>query len=393
VKKILEAHMFDFQSVSQVPVTLESIELLRIGQTHLVCCRSTDGAVGTAVTTGLMAHLYPILTERVAPFFVGKDARDLEQLIEEVYTYKANYKLAGLPLWCCVAWVEFSVLDLLGQVARKPAGELLGQVRRRQVPVYLSLLGRGMAPAAVSERLRRRLPETGARAVKVKIGGRMRNNADVRPGWTEELIPLLRRELGDDIAIYADANGSYDAETAIKLGRMLEANGVGFFEEPCPFERYDQTRRVAQALAIPVAGGEQDSSLFRWEEMLSDRVVDLPQPDLVHTGGFVRTARVAAMAAAQGMPVSLHNPHSGPTAVYMLHLAAVLPNLAADHEWNTAHKSESWYEPQLQVRGGVVDVPTGLGLGIRIDPGALRRAERIKRVRQFARVVRSLFRR
>lgn len=383
--------MFNLQSVSYVPVTLESIELLRIGRTHLVRCRSTDGAVGTAVTTERIAYLYPILTERVAPFFVGKDARDLEQLIDEVYTYKSNYKLAGLPLWCCVAWVEFSLLDLLGQVARKPAGELLGGVRRRHVPVYLSLLGREMAPAAVGERLGRLLAETGARAVKVKIGGRMSNNADVRPGWTEELIPLLRRELGDDVAIYADANGSYDAQTAIKVGEMLEANGVGFFEEPCPFERCDQTRRVAQALAIPIAGGEQDSSLFRWEEMLSDRVVDLPQPDLVHTGGFVRTARVATMAAAHGMPISLHNPHSGPTAAYMLHLVSALPNAATDHEFNADGRTESWYEPQLHVHGGVLDVPNGPGLGIRIDPSTLRRAERIKQVRRFARVVISMF--
>jgi L-alanine-DL-glutamate epimerase-like enolase superfamily enzyme len=374
------------------PVTIDSIELLRFGGTYLVRSSCTDGAFGLAVTTPHISYLHPILTERVAPFFIGQDARELEALIDGVYLHQGNYKLTGLPFWCCVAAVEFSLIDLLGKVAHKPASAFLGGSLRKQVPVYLSLLGRDMTPAAAVERLSRRLDETGTRAVKVKIGGRMSDNADAYPGRTEELVPLLRRELGDDVAIYVDANGSYDARRAIEVGRLLEANGVGFFEEPCPFECYDQTRRVAEALAIPIAGGEQDSSLVRWHQMLSDRVVDLPQPDLVHIGGFLRTARVTAMAAAQNLPVSLHNPRTGPTAAYMLQFVSATPNVAADHEFDAVGLSESWYEPQLRIHGGVLDVPAGPGLGIIIDPAVLKRAERIKRVRRFARVIRSMFR-
>ena len=52
--------------------------------------------------------------------------------------YRANYKLASIPFWCCVAYIEQSLLDMLGKIAAKPVGALLGGVVRTEIPVYLS---------------------------------------------------------------------------------------------------------------------------------------------------------------------------------------------------------------------------------------------------------------
>lgn len=369
------------------PVVIDSVELLRRGDEAVVRCRSKDGAEGLAVTTRRIHDLYPILTQRVAPYFVGRDARDLSGLIDGVYRHRSNYKLVGLPLWCCVAWVEFSVIDMLGQLSGKSAVEMLGGSVRDEVAVYLSQLSRKLTPQAIVDQLKGALATTGARAVKVKIGGRMSQDVDASPGRTEALIPLLRRELGNDIAIYVDANGSFSVERAIEVGRMLEANGVTMFEEPCPFQHYEDTRRVAETLSIPVAGGEQDSDLYRWEQNLRDGVFDVPQPDLMYNGGFLRTAQVAAMAAAAGRPVCLHNPHRGAAAVYMTHFVAATPTAASFHEWNAEHRDQPWYEPGLQVRNGVVRPPTGPGFGLHIDLGMLRRMQVVASIRRLGRKI------
>jgi L-alanine-DL-glutamate epimerase-like enolase superfamily enzyme len=305
---------FRLDRVSTTPVKIASVELLRHGKVHVVRSTSADGAVGLAVTNDRVEYLFPILQQLVMPYFAGKDARDLEALVDGVYVHRSNYKLAGLALWCCVGWVEFSLLDLLGQVSRKSVGDLLGGVRRQEVPVYLSSLRRDTTPEQEVAWLGRRLQETGAKAVKLKVGGRMSRNEDAAPGRTGRLAELARKTFGDAVTIYADANGSYDARKAVEVGKMLQDHGVAFFEEPCPFEELEETRRVCAALTVPVAGGEQDASLPRFAWMIANKVVRVVQPDVNYNGGFVRTARVARLAAAAGLPVTPHSPHTGPNA-------------------------------------------------------------------------------
>ena len=370
--------MFHLHNVSSAPVKIAGIELLRTDEHYFVRATSEDGAVGVAVPNERIQYLYPILQQRVIPYFVGKDARDLEALVDGVFLYQSNYKLAGLALWCCVAYVELSLLDLLGKLADKPVGELLGGVLRREIPVYLSSLRRDTSPEEEVAWVGERVAVTGTKAVKLKVGGRMSANADAAPGRTDRLIPLARESFGDDVTLYVDANGSYDSATAIQVGRMLEAHDVAFYEEPCPFDAYEETKRVADALTLPVAGGEQDTSLARWEWMVENRGVDIVQPDITYNGGLIRTCRVARMAEGAGMPVTPHSPQPGISLAYMLHFASRTPNIGKHLEYRAApQKKQTWYAPALEVENGVVPVPTGPGLGITIDPELLRRAEKV----------------
>src|ERR1043166_8189678 len=87
----------------KTPVLIESIELLRKGKEHFVRVRSKDGAEGISVDDGRMDVLHPILNKLVIPYVLGKDARELEEHLFEVYRYQSNYKLQGLALWCPVA--------------------------------------------------------------------------------------------------------------------------------------------------------------------------------------------------------------------------------------------------------------------------------------------------
>src|SRR5262245_13162244 len=74
-------------------VKIASLELLRTGRTFLVRARSTDGAEGLIVPNAdRLGDVYPVFLRRVAPFFVGKDARELEALLPELYRHDSNYK-------------------------------------------------------------------------------------------------------------------------------------------------------------------------------------------------------------------------------------------------------------------------------------------------------------
>ncbi|MHC4204312.1 MAG: mandelate racemase/muconate lactonizing enzyme family protein [Planctomycetota bacterium] len=352
------------------PLEIESIELLRKGRDYILRVRSKDGAEGVAVTNSRPDILHPILNKRVIPYFIGKDAHDLEEHLFQVYRYSSNYKLQGLALWCPVAWVEFALLDMIGRVSGKSIGQLMGGVVREEVPFYIASGRRDSTPEEEAEYLIKLVEETGAKAVKYRLGGRMSRNADAMPGRSEKLIGLSRKRLGDEIDIHADANSSYDPPKAIEIGRMLEDIGAVYFEEPCPFDHLEDTKKVTDALTIPVAGGEQEYSQRRFRWAIYNHGVDIVQPDLQYYGGLIRSARVARMAALAKMPTTVHI-SGGFGFVYMLHFASFTPDIGAYQEYKKGtEKYSKWFDPPLEIRDGKITVPKGPGVGIK-DIGEL----------------------
>jgi L-alanine-DL-glutamate epimerase-like enolase superfamily enzyme len=359
------------------PVKIASMELLCNGRVFLVRVRSTDGAEGLAVPNAArLIDTYPIFLNHVGPYLIGKDARQWEAHLAGLYRHHSNYKLQGLALWVCVAAAEFAVLDLLGKLSGRSIGELLGGVKRRDIAVYRASGNRGNTPQAEVEYLQQLVAETGARAIKFRLGGRISNNEDSLPGRTEALIPLVRKTFGDSFTLYADANSSYDVPHAIRIGRLMEEHKYAFYEEPCPFGHLDDTRQVADALAIPIAGGEQEFSHWRFRYAIHHRVVDIVQPDLHYYGGFVRAMRVARMAALAGMPCTLHMSGSGLGYLDVLHFASCCPDPGEHQEFKGESNIPLYCETSsLQCVRGMVRVPSGPGFGITIDPSFVARAK------------------
>jgi len=365
-RPVVDAHTF-----IKDPVIIESIELLKRGREHYVRVRAKGGAEGVSVDNGRMDILNPILTRLVAPHFIGKDARDLEEHFFQVYRQGSNYKLQGLAFWSPIALLEFALLDLLGRVAGKPIHVLLGGGGiRDRVPFYIASGRRDTTPEQEVEYLQKLVADTGAKAVKYRLGGRMSRNADALPGRTEGLIKLSRKVLGDKIAIHGDANSSYDATEAIRIGRLLEEIGAVYFEEPCPFDDFIATKKVTDALTIPIALGEQESSESRFREQILRQVADIVQPDLFYYGGLVRSLRVARMAAVRKMSTIAHI-SGGFGFAYMLHFAATVKDIGGWQEYKDGLKTYGhWFNPPLKIVDGALTVPTGPGVGI-ADPKEL----------------------
>ena len=350
------------------PIVIESIKLLKREREYFVHVRSKDGAEGISLTNPPRAeYLDKVLKDLVIPFFINKDARNLESLLWELYRYNDNYKLQGLALWSPQAWVEFAILDMLGRIAGKPIGALLGNIVRRDVPIYVASGRRDTTPEQEVEHLAKLLEQSGAKALKFRVGGRMSRNADAMPGRTEKLIPLVRKTFGDAIDIHADSNSSYDPPNAIRIGRALEEIKAVYFEEPCEFDALDETKKVADALTIPVAGGEQEASHWRFRWAIANRAVDIVQPDLHYYGGLIRSIRVARMAAKARMPTTVHI-SGGFGFVYMLHFASCVEDIGRYQEYKLGtERYGNWFDPAITVKDGRMTIPSGPGVGIK-DP-------------------------
>jgi L-alanine-DL-glutamate epimerase-like enolase superfamily enzyme len=107
------------------------------------------------------------------------------------------------------------------------------------------------------------------------------------------------------MVISADANGSYTPEQAIPIGGLMQEYNYAFYEEPVPFDWYDELKQVADALKIPMALGEQEPSTHNFRWVLANNAVGIVQQDMFYFGGMVRCTRFARMAAVLGKTCTL----------------------------------------------------------------------------------------
>ena len=357
------------------PVIIETLELLHYQSTYLCRVRSTEGAAGLSVGhSGQLRSLYPVFTNLLQPFFLHKDARDLDLLLDKAYIYNLNFRLSGMALGVPLATIEFAILDMMGHIAQKSIGALIGDIHQPEVALYQATEYREKSVEESMDLIKRDVAEYNARALKIKVGGLMFMTDDINavgpPGRTEKIIPLVRKFFGDDMVLYADSNGFYSVEEALRVGRLLEEYRFEFFEEPVPFDWYEETKQVADALAISVAGGEQEYSLhgFRW--LIANDGLQVVQPDCFYFGGMIRSMKVALMANALGKRCTTHISGGDLGFLYMMHFVSALPNALPYHEFkgfNTGVVFECPTSP-LQSLHGLVKVPTGPGSGIILDP-------------------------
>jgi L-alanine-DL-glutamate epimerase-like enolase superfamily enzyme len=363
------------------PVIIASVELLHYKDSYLCRVRSKEGAEGISVGNSMqLDSIYPFFTTRLAPFFIGKDARDLEYLLEASTVYKSNYKFTGLALWIPMATLEFAILDMFGRMSGKSIGQLIGEIHNKEISVYQANSERDISAELTIEHLKEQVAISKAKAIKFKLGGRM-SHPEYPKGRSEQLIPLVRKTFGDNMVISADANGSYTAAQAIPIGKLMQEYKYVFYEEPVPFDWYEETKQVADALQIPIALGEQEPSMHNFRWLLANNAIGVAQPDMFYFGGMVRCTRVARMANALGKPTIPHISDSGLGFLYMMHFVSAIPNAGPYHEFKSFNDTLPFTCATSTLRSddnGRLNVPTGPGLGVEIDPDYIKRYELVK---------------
>jgi L-alanine-DL-glutamate epimerase-like enolase superfamily enzyme len=198
-------------------------------------------------------------------------------------------------------------------------------------------------------------------------------------GKTERLIPMIR-EAFPNLTLYADANGYYDVPGAIRVGRLLQDHKFAYFEEPVMYDQFEDIKAVADALDLPVANGEQDQGFVNFRWLLANEGLEVVQPDNYYFGGLIRSLKVARMAAACGQEVIPHMSGGGLGYVYNIQFAAAMPNAGAHHEFKgfRTHVPFECKTSPLKIVKGRIQVPTGPGWGVDLDPDFIRKHEVVK---------------
>ncbi len=358
---------------------LKSIETFTTEAVGFVRVTTQDGAQGWGqVSTYHSDITCTVLHRQVAPWMLGQDITDLDDLLDIVT--EREHKFPGSYLRRAMAGVDTAIWDLRGKQEGKPVAELLGGTPGL-IRAYASSMKRDITPSEEADRLKMLRDTQGFTAFKMRAGAEVGRNRDEWPGRTEEIIPTMRRELGDDVDLLIDANSCYTPDRAIEVGHMLQDHGFCHFEEPCPYWELAQTKQVTEALDIDVTGGEQDCDLPTWQRMIDMRAVDIVQPDILYLGGICRTLRVVQMAKAAGLPVTPHCANWSMVTLFTMHLLRAIPNAGKYLEFSI--EGPDYYPWQ---EGLFVETPYGIedgharvtdrpGWGVEISPEWLAKAQ------------------
>jgi L-alanine-DL-glutamate epimerase-like enolase superfamily enzyme len=318
-----------------------------------------------------------VFHRQIAPHALGTDALDFADALALIG--EREHKYPGSYLRRAMAGLDTALWDLRGKLEGKPVVALLGGMPG-PLRAYASSMKRDITPEDEARRFVRLRDEKGFTAFKWRVGAECGRDRDEWPGRTEAVIPTVAKALGDGIDKLVDGNSCYSATRAIAVGRMLEDHGIGHFEEPCPYWESDQTAEVRAALAIDVAGGEQDCEYSSWQLMLDRRAVDIAQPDVMYMGGIHRTLQVCRMAADAGLPVTPHAANLSLVTMCTMHLLKAIPNAGRYLELSIEGLDYYPWQDGLFlgdpyfVDNGHVTVPDAPGWGVEINPGWLARA-------------------
>ena len=359
---------------------IASIETFSNEFVSFVRVRTDDGAEGWGQVAPYHADITAqVLHRQVAPYALGKDALDIDTLVDVIP--EREHKFPGSYLRRALGGLDTALWDLRGKLEVKPVCALIGGTPG-PLRTYGSSMRRDITPQDEADRLTRLRDRFGFDAFKFRIGAECGHDIDEWPGRTEEIVPVMRRAMGDDVALLVDGNSGFSPVRAIDVGRMLEDNGVSHFEEPCLYWEYEQTKEVTDALELDVTGGEQDCELQNWRRMIDMRAVDVVQPDICYLGGLTRTLRVAKMAEEAGLPVTPHCANLSMVTLFTMHLLRAIPNAGKYLEFSIEGPDYYPWQDDLfiaspyDVEGGKVMVTDAPGWGVEVQPDWLENSTR-----------------
>ena len=324
---------------------------------HLRTDEGIEGLGMSAPSHGVRA----VIEHDLKDILLGADPFDIEGLWQDMFWRVRGFGRKGLAFQAISA-VDIALWDLKARALGLPLYKLLGPCRA-STPIYGS---GGWTSFTDSQLIDEQLSyvQRGMTRVKMKVG----MDFGARPEADIRRVAAVRRELGDDVELYIDANNGYTAKQAIGLGRRFEEYNIGWYEEPVLADDIDGLTRIAAALTVPIATGEHEYTKYGFKDLLSRGAADIAQPDVGRVGGVTEWLKVAHLADAFNIPVASHA-----YQLVHLHLALATPNMQVVECLGTVEAADRIIFTEFPEPAGTdwTPDPTKPGLGLELDPIAL----------------------
>lgn len=319
----------------------------------------------------------------LTPILLGKNPLDKDIIWHQMYNHTKDFGQKGTYIEAISA-VDIALWDLCGKILDISVSQLMGGRQRDAVEMYATgcyyrgdqyLDFQGSLKALKEEASG--YVDLGFKMLKMKVG-LLSVEEDAKR------VEAVRHAVGKDIKLFVDCNHAYNANTAVRMGRVLAEQNIMFMEEPVLPEDVEGYRFVREKLDVAIAGGECEFTVYGFKHLISRGCLDIAQPDICCAGGLSEYLRIRALAQAYNVSVIPHAWGSG------IALSVALQALASTPlEPHTANPVVCQNEPMIEydrnfnplrdellihnigIQDGRVIVPDGPGLGVDVNMDVL----------------------
>lgn len=264
--------------------------------TMVVAEMAAGNAVGTGYTYGNRATA--VIAETLAEkCLLHQSPFDIPRLHQSLLREARNDGTRGIAAMAISA-LDVALWDLKARLLGCPVAQLLGRAHDR-VPVY----GSGGFTSYSDSQLKKQLSgwaDAGITMVKMKVGS--------HPDADPHRVRTARKAIGDEAALFVDANGAYSVKQALTLAQTFDEYGVRWFEEPVSADHLSDLHLIRERAPVrmEIAAGEYGYDQFYFRRMLEAGAVDVMQADATRCGGFTGFLAAAHIASSFGYSLSAH---------------------------------------------------------------------------------------
>lgn len=298
---------------------------------------------------------------------VGRNPLEIEKMCFELY--RDIYWKGGPVLMSAISGIEIAMWDISGKYFNAPVYALLGGKMRDKVKMYANAWFVG---AKTPEEFAQKAKDTVALGIKAlkwdPFGKAHMTISNEEMELAVDIVGAVRDAVGPYVDLLIECHGRFNPYTAINISHELAQFKPMLMEEPCPPDNFDAMAKVCDKSTVPISGGERVYTKFGFQDYFNKKAVDIAQPDIFHTGGIMESKKVAAMAEANHIPVSFHNP-SGPVSnAAILQLAACVPNFLIHEIMLTDGVfRQDMSNEEVVFDDGYIMIPDKPGLGIELN--------------------------
>lgn len=401
-------------------VSITALRTIRIAERPnliWVEVETEDGLVGLGESFRGAQAVEAALHELVAPWLLGRDARQIEAVSRQLTTPYVGFGSAGAEMRAASA-IDLALWDLAGKRHGIPVYEALGGASRTSIRAYNTCAGYAYNTSGVQRRdvaagdtaagpyddqvaftrdagvLAESLLSEGFAAMKIwpfdiyapASGGHLITLEELKLGL--EPFRRIRHAVGDRIEMMCELHSLWGSQAATRICRGLEEYGVFWAEDP--IGKMDDVAGLAELrrqTRTPICGSETLGGLVPFRDMLAANAVDFVMLDMAWCGGLTIGRKIAALAESYAKPLAPHDCTGPVTLMAGLHLALHAPT--AIFQEVVRATLATWYRDLVTdlpvIDAGIVQAPVAPGLGTALHPAVRRRDDATIRVSGAAR--------